>query len=555
MKLSSTCLVSLLAATLPLSLAAQVGAPSKKYQTPMSIEEQNQQKVLSEAETKKFRRSYEGFNKLNTWSVSVHGGLSKFFGDLQTGDFLTNGPGEKTSFLAGLSVNKQLSHLFGLSANFGFGTLSGSKDKFVYIDPLNVSKGLSYGPNYFHSDILQGSLNFEANLKSLLFGTRKLRRLKADVFVGIGYLYYNTKVYAIRDYQFTDAGGNVRSYQKDEKIRFSNGPKSSTTAGGWEGAGSTYSRDLVIPTGIRFLYELSPRIDIGMRYTLNHTFTEKLDMTLGGYDNSNMSQIYSSTGGNNSFRRGDSAYDKYGTLGLEVNYKLGRKAARGTINGKYPRDNGQVYHLRWTDPKDLIEAPYNPTADTALARVKAIMPPPVDPRLYTDTDGDGVADLYDKEPNTPANSIVSGAGVAMNLKDLLQPMIDRKVPKETCTQVFGNVEFKTDQAVILPAAKNMLNDLISYLNEAKECRLVVVGHTDRRASDNYNLRLSRRRTEAVKKYVANSGLKDPSRVTIEYYGELRPIAPNDKPNAGMARNRRVELRILPMNNWKNYPGN
>lgn len=535
------------------SLWAQT--PDKKYQTPMTLEEQNQQKVLAEAESKRLRRSYEGFNKMHTWSVTAHGGISKFYGDLQTGNFFSTGPGEKTPFFGGLSVNKQLTHLLGVSANFGFGQLSGSKDRFVYIDPLNPSAGLSYGPSYFFSDIMQAGLNADINLKSLVFGTKKLRRLKVDFIAGVGYMYYQTKVYSIRNFEYENSLGERKTYAAKELVRFSNGPFSSTTAGGWTGSGSKYTRDLVIPTGVRVLYEWSNRLDIGIHYMLNHTFTEKLDMTLGGYDNSLPSEIYASPNGNNSFRRGDSAYDKYGTLAFEITYKFGKRASQVSDQGKYSTKKGEMYHLRWTDPKDLIPAPYNPTVDTALARVKAIMPGEVDPRLYTDSDGDGVADLYDQEPNTPPNSIVSGSGVAMNLQQLLQPFVDAKTPKETCTQIFGNVEFRTDQATIQPEAKRLLDDVISYLNNATECRVVVVGHTDRRASDSYNMKLSRRRTQAVKKYLTRYGLKDPSRVTIEWYGEFRPIAPNDKPNVGMQRNRRVELRILPLNNWKNYPGN
>lgn len=528
--------------------------PDKKYQTPQTLEEQNQQRVLAEAESKRLHRSYEGFNKMNTWSVSVHGGVSKFYGDLQTGNFFATGPGEKVPFFGGISVNKQLSHIFGVSAEFGIGQISGSKDRFTYTDHNSVSPSYSYVPSYFNADVMQGALTGSVNLKSLLFGTRKLRRFKFDVFAGVGFLYYDTRVYSIRAQSFVNSLGENITYEPNDQIRFSNGPSSSKTAGVWGGLGSKYTRDLVIPTGVHLVYEWSNRLDIGIRYSLNHTFSEKLDMTLGGYDNSSASQVFSSVG-NTSFRKGESANDKYGTLGLEITYKFGKKAASVKSNGKYAADRGQIYHLRWTDPKDLIPAPYNPTVDTALARVKAIMPGEVDPRLYTDTDGDGVADLFDQEPNTPANSIVSGSGVAMNLQQLLQPFVDAKVPKDVCTQIFGNVEFKTDQATIQPQAKRLLDDVISYLNNATECRVVVVGHTDRRASDSYNMKLSRRRTQAVKKYLTRYGLKDPSRVTIEWYGEFRPVAPNDRPDAGMQRNRRVELRILPLNNWKNYPGN
>jgi OOP family OmpA-OmpF porin len=48
-------------------------------------------------------------------------------------------------------------------------------------------------------------------------------------------------------------------------------------------------------------------------------------------------------------------------------------------------------------------------------------------------------------------------------------------------------------------------------------------------------------------------MQDPSRVMIEYYGKLRPVSDNNSMD-GMSRNRRVEIRILPMNSIRSsYP--
>jgi OmpA-OmpF porin, OOP family len=82
---------------------------------------------------------------------------------------------------------------------------------------------------------------------------------------------------------------------------------------------------------------------------------------------------------------------------------------------------------------------------------------------------------------------------------------------------------------------------------------MIVGHTDARASDNYNLQLSKRRVEAAKRFLIRNGMQDPSRIMIEYYGELRPLSDNQSVE-GMSRNRRVEVRILPMSDLRSsYP--
>jgi len=181
------------------------------------------------------------------------------------------------------------------------------------------------------------------------------------------------------------------------------------------------------------------------------------------------------------------------------------------------------------------------------------MPKPVDPRLFTDSDGDGVADLFDKEPSTPVNSIVSGGGVAMDLNKYIKDIIEKNLPKEECEAMFGNIEFDTDKAIVKDPSQQILKQVIDLLNLRPNCRAVIVGHTDARASDNYNVQLSKRRVEAAKRYMIRNGMQDPSRITVEYYGELRPLADN-KSVDGMSRNRRVEVRILPMNDLRSkYP--
>jgi OOP family OmpA-OmpF porin len=520
-----------LAAALALGTSSALLAQEQKYQTPMSFEEEQRLRVLNETAGQGPRRSYEGPARLNTWSLTVNGGITRFYGDLQQGDFFSKGPKQRNTYGVGLALNKQLSHLFGVSAHFNTGTLSGSKDRTTYV--VNNPRTIAYGPSYFTNDFRQLTLNADVNLKTLVFGTQKLRRWKVDASVGYGLMWFRTNVFDLRT---------------DEELRFSNSPASSLTARPeWQSQGTRNTREVVLPTALALTYELTPRFDIGLRGTLNHVFSEKLDMTFGGIDNSIPGNIFT-------FKKGSSSFDKYGQMDVTVTYKLGRRAAKVSRAGEYPTDNDQVYHLRWTEPSNLIPVPYNPTLDTAVARVKAIMPEPVDPRLYTDTDGDGVADLFDKEVDTPPNSIVSGAGVALDLEKLLKQYVDRKIPAQTCTQLFGNVEFRTDQSTIPTAAYQALNDLIAYLNQT-DCRVILVGHADRRESDAYNQRLSQRRAQSVRKYLTQNGLKDPSRIVIEAYGELKPTAPNDRPEEGMRLNRRVELRVRPMNQWRDYPGN
>ena len=65
----------------------------------------------------------------------------------------------------------------------------------------------------------------------------------------------------------------------------------------------------------------------------------------------------------------------------------------------------------------------------------------------------------------------------------------------------------------------------------------IAGHTDARASDAYNLRLSQRRANAVAAIVHEAGKQVSQSVG---YGERKPRATNNTAE-GMSQNRRVEI--------------
>ncbi|MGO4851379.1 OmpA family protein [Phaeovulum sp. W22_SRMD_FR3] len=94
--------------------------------------------------------------------------------------------------------------------------------------------------------------------------------------------------------------------------------------------------------------------------------------------------------------------------------------------------------------------------------------------------------------------------------------------------------FATDRSAIDPNARKRLEEF--FLN-AKARTFVITGHTDSRASDEYNMKLSQRRANAVAQ-VAQS-VNRPV-LAVNWYGERQPRATNSTA-AGMAENRRVEI--------------
>lgn len=77
--------------------------------------------------------------------------------------------------------------------------------------------------------------------------------------------------------------------------------------------------------------------------------------------------------------------------------------------------------------------------------------------------------------------------------------------------------------------------------EGKRFRLI--GHTDHRGDEKYNMELSRSRAEAARVYLMENYQIDPDRIAPVGMGETEPMMQGTDANA-MRRNRRVELELV-----------
>lgn len=123
--------------------------------------------------------------------------------------------------------------------------------------------------------------------------------------------------------------------------------------------------------------------------------------------------------------------------------------------------------------------------------------------------------------------------------------IDKEVSDEEVEDVMikasQTLEFEFDKAIIVEDSYGDLEALTNVLLIRKDLNIELEGHTDNNGTEDYNLRLSKNRVEAVKKFLVVNGV-DEARIKTSYFGESKPIADNSTAE-GRAKNRRVIISI------------
>ena len=105
------------------------------------------------------------------------------------------------------------------------------------------------------------------------------------------------------------------------------------------------------------------------------------------------------------------------------------------------------------------------------------------------------------------------------------------------------VQFDFDKSDIKSVFKQQFDEIAGVLQESPNITMTVEGHTCWIGTEEYNMGLSQRRADAVKaKFIQDYGISA-DRISIEGYGESRPIADNNT-KAGRESNRRAIAVIL-----------
>jgi OmpA-OmpF porin, OOP family len=153
-----------------------------------------------------------------------------------------------------------------------------------------------------------------------------------------------------------------------------------------------------------------------------------------------------------------------------------------------------------------------------------------------DNDHDRILDVDDKCPNDPEtyNGFEDEDGC---------PDRGNVVIEENQIIILEKIYFATNSAEILPRSFPIVDAVASTLIGNPQITYIEIqGHADERATDQYNIDLTRDRAASVLQALVERGVA-PNRLRSAGYGERCPIDPGHN-EAAWEKNRRVEFKII-----------
>jgi outer membrane protein OmpA-like peptidoglycan-associated protein len=106
----------------------------------------------------------------------------------------------------------------------------------------------------------------------------------------------------------------------------------------------------------------------------------------------------------------------------------------------------------------------------------------------------------------------------------------------------GDVLFDAGKAELGPGAQRSIDKLADFLKAYPKRTVLIEGHTDNTGDEDFNVKLSQQRADAVRDKLVAKGIA-PQRIRTKGYGPKFPVVDNNTP-AGRQQNRRVEVVVL-----------
>ena len=129
--------------------------------------------------------------------------------------------------------------------------------------------------------------------------------------------------------------------------------------------------------------------------------------------------------------------------------------------------------------------------------------------------------------------------------ELKKTIVMHKIKDITSGKVsikLNNVFFENNSYKLKKESFSELNRLADFIKAHPNLKIEIAGHTDNVGSEQYNLALSKKRANAVKRYLISQGC-NPNQLITKGYGESKPVADNST-EEGKRLNRRVEFKVI-----------
>ncbi len=507
---------------------------------PVSVKLSNDSEITSE-------KSVFPAKPKNAWELGVHAGHFMIDGDVDSR--LPAGYG------VGLHLRKAVHYAFSVRADFMYGQAKGldpqmwthsSRGGGLVEDVFAPYAGQdgwfpAYKTNYGYLS-LQGILN----IGNILFH-KENNKWNIYTGLGIGLSNFNTKLNLLDDNNqpYTGLGalqGNfdTKSGRKDIKKNIDARYDDTYETESWKKKGIFRLGDetnvhVVFSATVGVSRKLSKRVNLGLEHQVMLS------------DNDMMDGIRFRTAADQS-NNNDIAH--YTNLRLAINLGSFDKVTEPLywMNPlKYQMDD--IAELKARPVFDLTDSDGDGVIDMLDQEPDTPMGARVDTRgVAMDSDGDGIPDYRDKEPFSPPGYIVNGDGVAdvkccITLDDV-NKAIDMKASsfKSDCGKWFlPMVHFDADKSNVKPEYYGHLHHVATVMKMCPDLCINATGYSDINSKSKNKDALSYARAENVADYLVNKYGIDRNRIKVGYGHDENPTFKNTKGEGYM--NRRVEITV------------
>jgi outer membrane protein OmpA-like peptidoglycan-associated protein len=425
-------------------------------------------------------KPFSGRKAFRTWSIGINGGAMYPAVAFGGSNNFTN---PQITIGYGANIKYQAAHWIAFQLDFLRGKLKGNQDH--ELDNITNNPVVAF-PNY------RNVKSFETDLHAAL-------SLNAVFTLGnINWLVPKSKVIP-----YISLGGGIAWYEPTIVTRVPgvgvNAGTYTTSAPHLYKSNGEALNHLFIPVGLGLKFNISRSLNLDLGYRAHYMDADDLD----GYH-------YADTRNGPTDPGQQLHKDKFSYVFAGLEFVLG------------PKSKPQ---LMFDNPAYRMNSNLQNQIDVLRSQLN-----------LADTDGDGVADIFDKEPNTPAGCPVDTHGVTKDTdgdgvpdckdQQLITPTecqpvdangVGKCPPPECCNKIveqppvatcsvgdLPSLSFKGSSATLSADAKAILASVAAKLKESPVCSVTITGYP---AASKASQAVCNKRTEAIRTYLmSNEGI-------------------------------------------------